>query len=287
MGDDSRRPWRVAARSASEVPIVIAAAGAVRRSEPWTPTRFRARRAALDRRRPRLRAASSPGLLRARRGVDPVVAGRRAEGRRRRRRRAGPPGAGSGERPRPRADPRRPARLRRGRADRLWYPIWDAGIALDHSVRTPKEAVAVAGDDLKVVLSLLDGRTDRGRLRPRRQAAAIRCANGGSSGAKKRLAGLEEITRERHVKEGDVAHLLEPDLKQAKGGLRDLRGPARARAWPRPSSSRSSSSPTAPARSCSRCASSCTGSRGGQRTGCCSSTRTTSRRGSATVTQTC
>jgi [protein-PII] uridylyltransferase len=107
-------------------------------------------------------------------------------------------------------------------AERLWYPIWDAGLALDHSVRTPKEAVAVAGDDLKVVLSLLDGRPVAGdfELGLRTQAAVrARWVND----AKKRLAGLEDITRERQAKEGDVAHLLEPELKQSKGGLRDLR----------------------------------------------------------------
>ncbi len=107
-------------------------------------------------------------------------------------------------------------------ADRLWYPVWDAGIALDHSVRTPKEAVAVAGDDLKVVLSLLDGRPVAGDAElGLRTLASVR--ERWVSGAKKRIAGLEEIGRERHLKEGDVAHLLEPDLKQAKGGLRDLR----------------------------------------------------------------
>lgn len=107
-------------------------------------------------------------------------------------------------------------------AERLWYPIWDGGIALDHSVRSPKQAVAVAGDDLKVVLSLLDGRPVAGDLElGERVLRSVR--ERWVSDAKKRLAGLEAITRERHAKEGDVAHLLEPDLKQANGGLRDLR----------------------------------------------------------------
>ncbi len=107
-------------------------------------------------------------------------------------------------------------------ADRLWYPIWDAAIALDHSVRTPKEAIAVAGDDLKVVLSLLDGRPIAGDLDlAARVIDSVR--ERWIGGARKRLAGLEVITRERHAKEGDVAHLLEPELKQSKGGLRDLR----------------------------------------------------------------
>jgi [protein-PII] uridylyltransferase len=107
-------------------------------------------------------------------------------------------------------------------AERLWYPVWDAGVALDHSVRTPKEAVAVAGDDLKVVLSLLDGRAVAGDLElGARVLGQVR--ERWISGARKRLGALEAITRERHDKEGDVAHRLEPDLKQGKGGLRDLR----------------------------------------------------------------
>src|SRR5262249_47555609 len=43
-------------------------------------------------------------------------------------------------------------------ADAIWYPIWDSGVALDHSVRTPKEARAVADRDLKAALGLLDAR---------------------------------------------------------------------------------------------------------------------------------
>ena len=38
-------------------------------------------------------------------------------------------------------------------AEGVWYPIWDAGLRLDHSVRTPKEAVSVAREDLKTALT--------------------------------------------------------------------------------------------------------------------------------------
>ncbi len=41
-------------------------------------------------------------------------------------------------------------------ADAIWYPIWDSKLSLDHSVRTPEQAVAVAKDDLKALLGLLD-----------------------------------------------------------------------------------------------------------------------------------
>src|SRR6058998_2588770 len=43
-------------------------------------------------------------------------------------------------------------------ADRIWYPLWDCGVALDHSVRTVDEAVDVARGDLKAALGLLDVR---------------------------------------------------------------------------------------------------------------------------------
>jgi hypothetical protein len=43
-------------------------------------------------------------------------------------------------------------------ADRVWYPIWDRKLGLDHSVRTVDEALAVADGDLKAMLGLLDAR---------------------------------------------------------------------------------------------------------------------------------
>src|SRR4051794_38893780 len=46
----------------------------------------------------------------------------------------------------------------KGVADRIWYPVWDAGVGLDHSVRTVSEARTVARDDLKAALGLLSAR---------------------------------------------------------------------------------------------------------------------------------
>src|SRR5258706_11268152 len=45
-----------------------------------------------------------------------------------------------------------------GVAEKIWYPIWDAGLTLDHSVRTFDEAMAVAAQDTKAGLGLLDAR---------------------------------------------------------------------------------------------------------------------------------
>lgn len=106
-------------------------------------------------------------------------------------------------------------------ADRLWYPIWDAGVGLDHSVRTVSEAVAVAKDDLKAALGLLDARHIAGD--PALTADLLARARGAwRAEAKRRLPELAAATRERWKSAGEAAFLLEPDLKEARGGLRDL-----------------------------------------------------------------
>lgn len=41
-------------------------------------------------------------------------------------------------------------------AENLWYPLWDAGVSLDHSVRTVEEVREVAGRDLPAAVGMLD-----------------------------------------------------------------------------------------------------------------------------------
>ncbi|MEV0094197.1 [protein-PII] uridylyltransferase [Streptomyces sp. NPDC050738] len=105
-------------------------------------------------------------------------------------------------------------------ADRVWYPVWDLGLALDHSVRTPGEARKTAGTDLKVQLGLLDARHvagDLGLTTGLRTAVLADWRNA----APKRLPELYELCTERAERQGELQFLLEPDLKEARGGLRD------------------------------------------------------------------
>lgn len=105
-------------------------------------------------------------------------------------------------------------------ADRIWYPVWDLGLALDHSVRTPAEARKTAGEDLKVQLGLLDARHIAGDLG---LTASLRTAvlADWRNQAPKRLPELQELCSERAERQGELQYLLEPDLKEARGGLRD------------------------------------------------------------------
>ncbi|PJN25796.1 [protein-PII] uridylyltransferase [Streptomyces sp. CB02613] len=114
------------------------------------------------------------------------------------------------------ADPAAVAAL----ADAVWYPVWDLGLALDHSVRNPGEARKTAGEDLKVQLGLLDARPVAGDLG---LVAGLRTAilADWRNQAPKRLPALHELCQERAERAGELQFLLEPDLKEARGGLRD------------------------------------------------------------------
>ncbi|MEU5052907.1 [protein-PII] uridylyltransferase [Streptomyces sp. NPDC021096] len=105
-------------------------------------------------------------------------------------------------------------------ADRVWYPVWDMGLALDHSVRTPAEARKTASGDLKAHLGLLDARHIAGDAD---LTGALRTAayEDWRAQAPARLPELRELCEERGRRQGELRFLLEPDLKEARGGLRD------------------------------------------------------------------
>ncbi|HYH28961.1 MAG TPA: [protein-PII] uridylyltransferase [Pseudonocardia sp.] len=106
-------------------------------------------------------------------------------------------------------------------ARELWYPLWDAGIGLDHSVRTPGQAVQVAATDMRAALGLLEARHIAGDpgLSDTVRAAVRQAWRAGIRG---RLDELGGAAHERWRKAGDVAHRVEPDLKNGHGGLRDV-----------------------------------------------------------------
>jgi [protein-PII] uridylyltransferase len=121
-----------------------------------------------------------------------------------------------------------------GVADRIWYPVWDSGAELDHAVRTVPQARRVARTDLKVALGLLSARHVAGDpdLTERLRAGAL---EDWRAAAPARLAELHAAHDERARTSGELAFLLEPDLKEARGGLRDVHAiQAVAAAWVAP-----------------------------------------------------
>jgi [protein-PII] uridylyltransferase len=104
---------------------------------------------------------------------------------------------------------------------RIWYAIWDAKFALDHSTRTPEQALTLALEDLKVAMGLLDARLLAGdaRLLARLHTAAVEQWR---REARRLLPRLGELTRARWEAHGELAFLLEGDVKESRGGLRDF-----------------------------------------------------------------
>ena len=105
--------------------------------------------------------------------------------------------------------------------NKILYPLWDKKLKIDHSVRTRSEVREAAAADLKVILGLLDIRLICGSpsLVTDVQIDAL---DEWRKNSKRRLPELQSSLLERHQRAGELAYLLEPDLKEARGGLRDI-----------------------------------------------------------------
>ncbi|MDR2378805.1 MAG: nucleotidyltransferase domain-containing protein, partial [Bifidobacteriaceae bacterium] len=103
----------------------------------------------------------------------------------------------------------------------LWYPIWDAGFDLDQSFRSLAECRRIASADLPAATGLLSLTALAGdRELAGRAASAV--LTDWRAGARKRLPELVASVAEREESFGHLAYRLEPDLKEARGGLRDV-----------------------------------------------------------------
>ena len=106
-------------------------------------------------------------------------------------------------------------------ASRIWYPIWDTGTKLGHSVTTVREALVLAGNDLDAATATLSVRhlagdealtsslRERGRAQWQKRSSRF-------------IGDLDRRVRDRHLAAGEVAFLLEPNIKEGRGGLRDV-----------------------------------------------------------------
>ena len=103
----------------------------------------------------------------------------------------------------------------------ILYPLWDKKLRVDHSVRTRQEVRTALSEDLKVAMGLLDIRLICGSadLVADIQVMALETWRDESE---RYLPLLKETLEERYERNGELAYLLEPDLKESRGGLRDI-----------------------------------------------------------------
>ncbi|MGH2689216.1 MAG: ACT domain-containing protein, partial [Actinomycetota bacterium] len=105
-------------------------------------------------------------------------------------------------------------------AEALFYELWDSGMQVGHSVRTLKEALAVARADLNAETAFLDARLLTGdkALFDRFAEEALVQTRRSKPPFRERIRAA---TEERHRRAGEAYGDLEPHLKDGRGGLRD------------------------------------------------------------------
>ncbi len=101
------------------------------------------------------------------------------------------------------------------------YPLWSTNRKVDYSLRTKSETLSAAEEDIRVALGLLDIRHLSGN-EDLTEDVAIAALEQWRKDYKKNLPKLRSSLDERHERAGELAYLLEPDLKEARGGLRDI-----------------------------------------------------------------
>ncbi len=107
-------------------------------------------------------------------------------------------------------------------AEGLLYPLWDLGVNIGHAVRSIDETLELAREDIRTTTTLIDFR---------RVAGNGTLLDDLERGAREQvlephleefLDALEQDTAARHRRFGGSLYLLEPEVKQGRGGLRDL-----------------------------------------------------------------
>ncbi|HEX7450869.1 MAG TPA: [protein-PII] uridylyltransferase, partial [Polyangiaceae bacterium] len=108
-------------------------------------------------------------------------------------------------------------------AEALLYPLWDAGLSIGHQVVMGSDMLDLAKHDLPTATTLLDWRVLTGD-RTSSEKMLTRAFEGvfGIGNIKKFLDRLESKAHERSERFGGSVYLLEPDVKNGIGGLRDL-----------------------------------------------------------------
>ena len=107
-------------------------------------------------------------------------------------------------------------------AESILYPLWDAGFEVGHSVRSIKDSIRFAGEDFFFQVALLDARLLTGS-EPLFTSLLARYQKKILDGKRHVFVRtMEEFRASRRQRYGSHAYLLEPHIKEGKGGMRDI-----------------------------------------------------------------
>jgi UTP:GlnB (protein PII) uridylyltransferase len=104
----------------------------------------------------------------------------------------------------------------------ILYFLWDLGLKVGHATRSTADCLTEAQGDITVRTSMLDARClagDRTLFAHFLIAFRADCAAGSPAGY---IAAKQEERAARHRRFGDTPFMVEPNIKEGKGGLRDL-----------------------------------------------------------------
>ncbi|HXC51993.1 MAG TPA: [protein-PII] uridylyltransferase [Candidatus Limnocylindrales bacterium] len=104
----------------------------------------------------------------------------------------------------------------------LLYSLWDARLQVGHAVRNAQECVSLAAGDLTIKTALLDGRFLCGSPELAGEYESIVRKKLATSDVEVFVAAKIAETRGRHARHGGSVFILEPNVKEGQGGLRDL-----------------------------------------------------------------
>ena len=106
--------------------------------------------------------------------------------------------------------------------EKILYPLWDAGLTVGHATRTVTECARRARRDHVIQTALVDARYVCGEVRLYRDLErVVRRQLGGGAGDRFVETKISEHGRRRR-RHGESVFLLEPDIKEGQGGLRDI-----------------------------------------------------------------
>jgi len=107
-------------------------------------------------------------------------------------------------------------------SESILYPLWDAGFEVGHSVRGVKDAVRFAGEDFFFQVALLDSRLLVGSESLYEKLLGRYRKKIFEGKRQKFVKTMEGFRAQRRDKYGSHAYLLEPHIKEGKGGMRDI-----------------------------------------------------------------
>ena len=108
-------------------------------------------------------------------------------------------------------------------AETILYCLWDMGLKVGHATRSVDECIRQAKADMTIRTAVLEARYPARRPQAVRRAGdALRQGDGRRAPRPQFVAAKLAEREERHRRAGQSRYLVEPNVKDGKGGLRDL-----------------------------------------------------------------